>query len=216
MSEAVLHIESLGLGYFVIKSELKLNRNQWNLIQERLLKLNSVELGNLVKSEEGILLIATGDAWIKDILDLELNETKDQKERSLELPICFDFAKDMDLNAIERIKPQLLNTEFDFLYFGFLPGFMYLTGLSQEVKFPRRKIPHRRVEPGSVGLITGRIGIYSMASPGGWNIIGRTPILLDPRISQDLLLSDISFYEISKEEFLALEARQLSAIEWIG
>ena len=58
---------------------------------------------------------------------------------------------------------------------GFTPGFAFVGGLDECFHIPRREEPRQRVAAGSVGIADGRTGLYAMASPGGWNIIGRTP-----------------------------------------
>lgn len=65
---------------------------------------------------------------------------------------------------------------------GFTPGFAFIGGLDERLNVPRRKEPRQRVAAGSVGIADGRTGLYALASPGGWTIIGRTPFpLFDPQ-----------------------------------
>src|SRR5690606_34164708 len=61
---------------------------------------------------------------------------------------------------------------------GFLPGFPYLAGLPERLHVPRRASPRLQVERGSVGIGGAQTGIYPLASPGGWQLIGRTPLVL--------------------------------------
>jgi KipI family sensor histidine kinase inhibitor len=61
---------------------------------------------------------------------------------------------------------------------GFTPGFAFVGGLDDRLRIPRRTEPRQRVEAGSVGIADGRTGLYAMASPGGWTLIGRTPYKL--------------------------------------
>jgi len=61
---------------------------------------------------------------------------------------------------------------------GFTPGFAFIGGLDERLRISRRKEPRLRVEAGSVGIADGRTGLYAMASPGGWTIVGRTPYKL--------------------------------------
>ena len=57
---------------------------------------------------------------------------------------------------------------------GFTPGFTFIGGLDEKLRVPRREQPRQRVPAGSVGIADGRTGLYAMASPGGWTLIGRT------------------------------------------
>ena len=68
---------------------------------------------------------------------------------------------------------------------GFTPGFAFIGGLDECFRVPRRKEPRQRVAAGSVGIADGRTGLYAMASPGGWNIIGRTPHQLFDATAED-------------------------------
>lgn len=61
---------------------------------------------------------------------------------------------------------------------GFTPGFAFVGGLDDRLNVPRRKDPRQRVEAGSIGIADGRTGMYAVASPGGWNLVGRTPYAL--------------------------------------
>lgn len=61
---------------------------------------------------------------------------------------------------------------------GFTPGFAFVGGLDERLRVPRRKDPRQRVEPGSIGVADGRTGMYAVASPGGWNLVGRTSFRL--------------------------------------
>ena len=64
---------------------------------------------------------------------------------------------------------------------GFTPGFAFIGGLDDRLRVPRRREPRQHVPAGSIGIADGRTGLYAMASPGGWHIIGRTPHrLFDP------------------------------------
>jgi inhibitor of KinA len=106
--------------------------------------------------------------------------------RLIELPVCYevDFAPDM----LELAAQRSLSVEsaiachlaplYTVAMIGFTPGFPYLLGLDERLATPRRKDPRRRVPAGSVGIGGSQTGVYSMESPGGWNIVGRTPIRL--------------------------------------
>ena len=72
----------------------------------------------------------------------------------------------------------LTSTEFTVAFAGFAPGFAYLTGLPPELHVPRRATPRTRVPAGSVGLAGPFAGAYPRASPGGWQLVGRTDAVL--------------------------------------
>jgi inhibitor of KinA len=88
---------------------------------------------------------------------------------------------------------------------GFMPGFPYMGELPRELVTPRLKTPRLSVPAGSVAIAQKQTGIYSMESPGGWQIIGRTPVkLFDPQKKPPALLQmgdSVQFYQISEKEF---------------
>ena len=88
---------------------------------------------------------------------------------------------------------------------GFTPGFAFVGGLDERLRIPRRKQPRQRVEPGSIGIADGRTGLYALPSPGGWNLVGRTPYKLFEAGADDPFAlragMRIRFVEISADEF---------------
>jgi KipI family sensor histidine kinase inhibitor len=108
---------------------------------------------------------------------------RDTDGRALELPVVFD-GPDLDEVArstgrsVASLVETLAGTELTVAFGGFAPGFGYLTGLPTDLSVPRRATPRTRVPAGSVGLAGPFAGIYPRASPGGWQLIGRTDVVL--------------------------------------
>ena len=102
---------------------------------------------------------------------------------AVDLPVVFDGP---DLAEVARLTDRsvpalveaLLAVEFTVAFGGFAPGFGYLTGLPEELHVPRRATPRTRVPAGSVGLAGPFAGAYPRASPGGWQLVGRTDAVL--------------------------------------
>lgn len=98
------------------------------------------------------------------------------------LPVCYDAGKDLHSFSsskemtIEEVIELHTNTTYTVYFYGFLPGFMYLGGLHKRLHHPRKPTPDRRITPGSVAIGGSQTGIYPIASPGGWHVIGRCPI----------------------------------------
>ena len=92
---------------------------------------------------------------------------------------------------------------------GFLPGFPYLGNLDERLHTPRRKEPRTGIPAGSVGIGGAQTGVYPLTSPGGWHILGLTPVkLYDPGADDPVLLHSgdmIRFRSISEEEFREIE-----------
>ncbi len=130
----------------------------------------------------------------------------------VEIPVIYGGEYGPDLNALcEKIGLSAddviaLHTgrEYTVDMIGFTPGFAFIGNLDERLRVPRRKEPRQRVEAGSVGIADERTGLYAMASPGGWTIIGRTPSrLFDPNAEQPFVLgagTRVRFTAISADE----------------
>lgn len=135
---------------------------------------------------------------------------------AIDIPVCYDekFALDLDDIAHHaRLSPQQVidlhaGADYRVHCVGFTPGFPYLSGLPRELATPRRTVPRKEVPVGSVAIGATQTGIYPMTSPGGWNVIGRTPLrLFNPKKNPPALLcagDRIRFRPIGREEFESL------------
>lgn len=138
--------------------------------------------------------------------------------RVARIPVCYESPHAPDLEDVARhagLSPgEVVSIHSAGLYLvymlGFTPGFPYLGGLDDRIAAPRRATPRTRIPAGSVGIADRQTGIYPQASPGGWNLIGRTPaILFDPARTPPALLSAglyLRFTPISAAEFEDLSA----------
>ena len=136
-------------------------------------------------------------------------------EKIVEIPVCYDaeFAVDLDeVAAHARLSPAEVirlhsSADYRVACVGFTPGFPYLSGLPAELAIPRRETPRTTVPPGSVAIGGEQTGIYALSSPGGWHIIGRTPLrLFDVSAARPALLrvgERVRFRAISAAEFHA-------------
>jgi inhibitor of KinA len=137
--------------------------------------------------------------------------------RSVEIPVCYapEFAPDLDdvARRAELSTKEVVNlhsaAEYRVACIGFVPGFPFLTGLPPKLATPRRDTPRKEIPPGSVGIGGAQTGIYPLRSPGGWNLIGRTPLkLFDPTKNPPALLragDRVRFRAITREEFESLK-----------
>jgi len=91
---------------------------------------------------------------------------------------------------------------------GFVPGFAYLGTVDDRIAMPRRETPRVRVPIGSVGIAGVQTGIYPMETPGGWQLVGRTPVKpFDPDRAEPFLLKAgdaVQFYPIDREQFVEM------------
>ncbi|HBX67045.1 MAG: hypothetical protein CL670_15010 [Balneola sp.] len=132
-----------------------------------------------------------------------------------EIPVCYELGLDWDeveghtsLNRKEIIELHTSGS-YTVAMQGFIPGFLYLSGLSENIACPRRAEPRTKIPAGSVGIGGNQTGIYSLESPGGWQIIGQTPLsffdaLQDPP-TQVRAGDKVKFNKISEEEFQNLK-----------
>lgn len=137
--------------------------------------------------------------------------------RVFKIPVCYDgeYAPDMqDMTEILGLtKEEIIeiHTSRDYLIYmiGFLPGFPYLGGMDERIEAPRLDSPRTSIPAGSVGIGGKQTGIYPLASPGGWRLIGRTPLkVYDPEREEPIFYragDRIRFYPITEEEFLKIE-----------
>lgn len=134
-----------------------------------------------------------------------------KRHKDINIPVCYHHSLALDkqeieahtkLNWNEIIKRHTQNTYRVFMI-GFTPGFPYLGGLHESLITPRLQTPRLKVPKGAVGIANNQTGIYPTASPGGWQIIGQTPIsLFNPEKEFTLSIGDqVRFQEISLEEF---------------
>ena len=172
-------------------------------------KVSSVNISDKKKSVE------------KQLDIIEEKDLKDSKSRLFKIPVCYDgFGLDLQhisnqtkLSQSEII--QLHTGQVYTLYFiGFLPGFLYLGDVDECIQVARHQTPRQKVEKGSVGIAENQTGIYPMSSPGGWQIIGQTPVELfdvDQNPPSPFQPGDkIQFYAIDQSEFDRLKNSEIS------
>ena len=122
-------------------------------------------------------------------------------------PFGEDLAEVAQTNLLSEEEVIRIHTSTDYLIYmlGFTPGFCYLGGMDERIATPRRQSPRMKIPAGAVGIADQQTGIYPIESPGGWQLIGRTPLLLfDPVRKPEFLFQAgdyIRFYPVTEEEF---------------
>jgi KipI family sensor histidine kinase inhibitor len=139
--------------------------------------------------------------------------------RLVEIPVCYggEFGPDLEKVATsrrlkqERVIEVHSSQTYRAYFLGFAPGFAYLGDLPDSLATPRLATPRKRVPAGSVGIAGKQTAVYPFATPGGWNLLGRTPLRMFQAERQPMELLDVGdevhFHAISREEFSALENR---------
>lgn len=133
-----------------------------------------------------------------------------------EIPVCYegDFGPDLHLFEENGLSPEEVverhaNKEYLVYMLGFMPGFVYLGGLDESLFKDRLNNPRTRIPAGSVGIGGAQTGMYPFDSPGGWNLLGRTPVkLYDTRRGEDTILygpgDKIVFVPISQDDYYSI------------
>ncbi len=160
--------------------------------------------------------------WLKSKLEEKCSQpvfVNQQQEKLVRIPVCYEeeFAPNLALLSvknkisIEEIIQIHTAQIYKIYMLGFLPGFSYMGEVDDRIACPRKTQPVATTA-GSIGIAGKQTGIYPLDSPGGWQIIGRTPLkVFDAGRDEPVLLKAgdrVQFYEISKNEFLAIGNRQ--------
>ena len=137
----------------------------------------------------------------------------------VDVPVCYggEFGPDLDEVAVLReLTPQQVielhaASPHQVYMLGFAPGFPYLGGLDPRLEMPRRATPRTKVAAGSVAIAREQSAIYSIETPGGWNLLGRTPLrLFTPEADPPCLLQpgdNVRFVPITAEQFRAAQQK---------
>lgn len=188
--------------------------------ERQLLHANLPNLSDTVVAYSSLCLFfdhrIIGDFKLEQRIDeiigkVEIEEEKETKV--FEIDVCYDPSFSIDLEDVstrlnmspEEIIKRHVNREYTLCFYGFLPGFMYLSGMDEELNVPRLKNPRLRVPAGSVAIAEKQTGIYPQQCPGGWNIIGRSNFrLFDASLSPPCAISPgdkIRFRQQSLSDF---------------
>jgi inhibitor of KinA len=141
-------------------------------------------------------------------------EASEATARSVEIPVCYGGAFGPDLESVaehsgltpEEVVAIHSGGTYPVYMLGFAPGFPYLGGMDERIATPRLETPRAHVPAGSVGIAGAQTGIYPLASPGGWRIIGRTPLTLFDARAEDPVPyyrpgDRLRFIAVSEKEF---------------
>lgn len=166
--------------------------------------------------EEGLTSFQKVSAYINDLLQ-QIGGEQSFEERTITVPVYYgekfgpDLAYVAEYNDLSIEEVIRIHSENEYLVYmiGFAPGFPFMGGMNEAIATPRRDTPRLSIPSGSVGIAGKQTGVYPMETPGGWQIIGRTPKkLFLPDLSAPSLLRSgdkIKFVPITLEEYRNLE-----------
>ena len=148
------------------------------------------------------------------IIDLKLDNKENQNSKLIKIPICIDEEFSLDIKRLTKeLKmkyDQIYNSFFDKEYYcymtGFIAGMPFLGDTRENIRLNRLETPRVKVPKGSIGITEQFCNIYTYESPGGWNIIGNTPVKIFDKSNQEnpALINPgdrVTFYKISKQEY---------------
>ena len=150
---------------------------------------------------------------LKTFLNNNLETAEGEEVTLVEIPTLYNDEVGPDLsyvaehNKLSKEEVIKIHTGTDYLVYmlGFMPGFTYLGGMSEKIATPRLESPRLQIYPGSVGIAGKQTGMYPSMSPGGWRIIGRTPLkLYNPDSDTPVYISSgdyVRYVSISEEEY---------------
>lgn len=152
-------------------------------------KENIESINNLTPSYNKLIvsydLRKTNFKEVKKLIEnLNVNETQDNNSNKIEIPVCCDDQFSLDIKRLEEklniSRDKILENFFSKEYFcymtGFIAGMPFLGDLDENMRVPRLETPRVKVPKGSVALTEQFANIYTFESPGGWNILGNTPV----------------------------------------
>jgi len=171
-------------------NEVNRNINSEVIKYFKFIKEKNIEgINNLTPSYNKLIisfdLSVTNYSKVKDQIEkLDINEVQNNSNKKLEIPVCCDTSFSLDIERLEKkldlSKEKILENFFNKEYFcymtGFIAGMPFLGDLDQNMRAQRLETPRVKVPKGSVGLTEQFTNIYTFESPGGWNIIGNTPL----------------------------------------
>jgi len=172
------------------------------------------DVAEIARAAEGQGALVWLSARIESVLKTQSAQSKEGIESPIiEIPVCYDHEFASDIDDVARVaglsEAEVIGRHANAAYrvacVGFIAGFPFLSGLPSELATPRRAVPRKEVPAGSVAIGGAQTGIYPRNSPGGWNVIGRTPLrLFDVQRDPPTILQTgdrVKFRKISREEF---------------
>ena len=189
---------------------------------KNLQKLNLKGITNITPSYNKLIIsfdlsIINYENLKKKIKNLNFKEIEKNKSKIIKIPICIDNEFSLDLNRLskklkiekDKIIQLFINKEYFCYMTGFIAGMPFLGDINSNIRLERLETPRVKVPKGSVGIREQFCNIYTFESPGGWNIIGNTPIKIFDKSNEENPIKinpgdRVIFYEINKDEYFKL------------
>ncbi len=217
----IFEFSNLGESSLLVTTNKSEDRKKLNNVYKILESSKIDGLEDIIKTHSSIGLIFNAYKTTYNRVYNKVKRSINKKATSIEetkstiwrIPICYDKEYGIDLEQIsDKLKisiENLIDLHQKNIYkvdmIGFLPGFIYMSDNNDKLYMPRKTKPRKTIPEGSIGIARNQTGIYNLKSPGGWNIVGRTPKkLFDKKINPPVVIREgdiIKFYEINKKKF---------------
>jgi KipI family sensor histidine kinase inhibitor len=183
-------------------------------------KKNIKGITNLTPSYNKLIIafdldITNYEVLKNEIKSIKISETSDINQKLIKIPICCDEEFSLDMKRLNKklnlskneVLEKYLNKEYFCYMTGFVAGMPFLGDIDNNLRLNRLETPRVKVPRGSVGITEQFCNIYTFESPGGWNIIGNTPVEIFDQSNEEqpTLINPgdkVLFYQITKKEFL--------------
>ncbi len=172
-----------------------------------------------IRFDSSLLIAEDAKRMLLDAVENMPRAQRPAPAKCVDIPVCYGDAYGPDFDDLCTqfdLTPDALiqlhsGATYRVVTLGFAPGFAYLGELPERLEIPRLETPRPRVEAGSVGVAERYTGVYSLPSPGGWRIIGRTPLALFDSNGENPFLfeagDEVRFKPISREEFDTIDRK---------
>ncbi|MEJ7540603.1 5-oxoprolinase subunit PxpB [Staphylococcus intermedius] len=238
-----MHFRQISEQSFMIYFKAEISETVYqhvNAVMAHIERINHPHIQEIVPSYRAILVYFDGiktdvetliEALQLDTFDPQQSKMRTERKRIVNIPVRYGGKWGPDIEVVAHHNNLSIDeviqyhTEKHYLVYmiGFMPGFPFLGGLSPHLYTPRKEEPRIKIDAGSVGIANNQTGIYPSDSPGGWQIIGRTPIdVFNPSREPKILYQPgdrIKFYSINEEQFLHIQKyvrkNQLDYDEWV-
>ncbi|RNC85996.1 MAG: 5-oxoprolinase subunit PxpB [Balneola sp.] len=207
---------ALGEGALLVSPEGERRLSQIHQLSRDIEALQLAGIIDLAPSYNSLCIFFDEASWsfksiLKKLASLPNSSEMGSNASIITVPLCYELGLDWEevethtkLGRDEVIEIHS-KTEYTVAMMGFIPGFVFLFGLDERISCPRKQSPRTSIPSGSVGIGGNQTGVYSLESPGGWNILGRTPLsFFDINQTPPTQVNPgdtIKFKPISKEEF---------------
>ena len=206
--DATINAEVHAFNHFILEKKMIAIKDCIPSYHSLTIVYDIIELHKIVKTnihDFAQNLVLEFEAYKKENTSFKLNSQLHK------IPVCYDLHFGIDLEKIAKEKntsiEKIIETHTSKIYqvfcLGFMPGFAYMGTVESSIQVARHSKPRPLVEAGSVGIAGAQTGIYPKDAPGGWQIIGRTPVTIFDPIKLALFApgDQVSFYAISMKEF---------------